>query len=156
MKRRTLKIETRQTVDLIPYAANARTHTEAQVAMIAGSIRRFGWTNPVLVDGENGIIAGHGRVLAAQKLGVAEVPVIELADLSEADRRAYIIADNRLAELAGGTTPCSPQSLARCATWASRSGRSASRRTTCRNCSGTFPATTGARATTVPTGSSTG
>ena len=61
MKRRTLKIETRQTVDPIPYAANARTHTEAQVAMIAGSIRRFGWANPVLVEGENGIIAGHGR-----------------------------------------------------------------------------------------------
>ena len=64
---------------LIPYARNARTHSEAQVALIAGSIREYGFTNPVLVDGENGIIAGHGRVLAARKLGLAAVPVIELA-----------------------------------------------------------------------------
>ena len=63
---------------LIPYARNARTHSEAQVALIAGSIREYGFTNPVLVDGENGIIAGHGRVLAARKLGLASVPVIEL------------------------------------------------------------------------------
>ena len=87
--------------DLIPYARNARTHSEAQVALIAGSIREFGFTNPVLVDGENGIIAGHGRVLAARKLGLATVPVIELAHLSEAQKRAYILADNRLAEQAG-------------------------------------------------------
>ncbi|MFC4669420.1 ParB/Srx family N-terminal domain-containing protein, partial [Seohaeicola nanhaiensis] len=86
---------------LIPYANNARTHSEAQVAQIAGSIREFGFNNPVLVDGENGIIAGHGRVLAARKLGLAEVPVIELAHLSEAQKRAYILADNRLAEAAG-------------------------------------------------------
>jgi DNA modification methylase len=69
----------------------------SQVAEIAGSIRAFGWTNPILVDGENGIIAGHGRVLAARKLGLADVPVIELSGLSEAQRRAYIIADNKLA-----------------------------------------------------------
>ena len=86
---------------LIPYARNARTHSDAQVAQIAASIRAFGWTNPILVDGENGIIAGHGRVLAARKLGMAKVPVIELAGMSEAEKRAYIIADNKLAENAG-------------------------------------------------------
>ena len=86
---------------LIPYANNARTHSETQVAQIAGSIREFGFNNPVLVDGENGIIAGHGRVLAARKLGLAEVPVIELAHLSEAQKRAYVLADNKLAEQAG-------------------------------------------------------
>nr|WP_249200702.1 DNA methyltransferase [Thetidibacter halocola] len=87
--------------DLVPYARNARTHSEAQVALIAGSIRAFGFNNPVLVDGENGIIAGHGRVLAAQELGLATVPVIELTHLTEAKKRAYILADNRLAEQAG-------------------------------------------------------
>jgi DNA modification methylase len=86
---------------LIPYARNARTHSSAQVALIAGSIREFGFTNPVLVDGASGIIAGHGRVLAARKLGLASVPVIELAHLSEAQKRAYVLADNRLAEQAG-------------------------------------------------------
>ena len=86
---------------LIPYANNARTHSEAQVAQIAGSIREFGFNNPVLVDGENGIIAGHGRVLAARKLGLAEVPVIELTHLTEMQRKAYILADNKLAEAAG-------------------------------------------------------
>ncbi|SDD88838.1 site-specific DNA-methyltransferase [Ruegeria marina] len=86
---------------LIPYANNARTHSEAQVALIAGSIREFGFNNPVLVDGGNGIIAGHGRVLAARQLGLASVPVIELAHLTEAQKRAYILADNRLAEQAG-------------------------------------------------------
>ena len=87
--------------DLIPYANNARTHSEAQVAKIAGSIREFGFNNPVLVDGKNGIIAGHGRVLAAGKIGLTEVPVIELSHLSETQKRAYILADNRLAEQAG-------------------------------------------------------
>lgn len=86
---------------LIPYARNSRTHSDAQVAQIAASIREFGWTNPVLVDGERGIIAGHGRVLAARKLGLADVPTIELAHLSEAQRRAYVIADNQLAQNAG-------------------------------------------------------
>jgi hypothetical protein len=71
------------------------------VAQIAASIREFGWTNPVLVDGENGIIAGHGRLLAARKLGLGEVPVTELAGLTEAQKRAYIIADNKLALNAG-------------------------------------------------------
>jgi len=97
----TLAIDYRPIGDLIPYARNARTHSEAQVALIAGSIREYGFTNPVLVDGTNGIIAGHGRVLAARKLGLARVPVIELAHLSEAQKRAYILADNRLAEQAG-------------------------------------------------------
>jgi DNA modification methylase len=86
---------------LIPYARNARTHSEAQIAQIAASIREFGWTNPVLVDGDNGVIAGHGRLLAARKLGMSSVPVIELAGLSDAARRAYILADNRLALNAG-------------------------------------------------------
>ncbi len=94
-------IEQRAVSDLIPYANNARTHSEAQVALIAGSIREFGFNNPVLVDGGNGIIAGHGRVLAARKLGLECVPVIELAHLTEAQKRAYILADNRLAEQAG-------------------------------------------------------
>ncbi|MBW4976446.1 ParB N-terminal domain-containing protein [Roseovarius mucosus] len=94
-------IEQRAVADLIPYANNARTHSEAQVALIAGSIREFGFNNPVLVDGANGIIAGHGRVLAARKLGLDRVPVIELAHLTEVQKRAYILADNRLAEQAG-------------------------------------------------------
>ena len=96
-----LAITYRPLGDLIPYARNARTHSEAQVALIAGSIREYGFTNPALVDGENGIIAGHCRVLAARKLGLAQVPVIELAHLSEAQRKAYILADNRLALAAG-------------------------------------------------------
>ena len=80
---------TADVADLVPYARNARTHSDAQVARIAGSIREFGWTNPILVDGGRGVIAGHGRLLAARKLGMAEVPVIELAHLTEAQKRAY-------------------------------------------------------------------
>jgi len=87
--------------ELIPYARNARTHSDAQVAQIAASIKEFGWTNPVLIDGERGIIAGHGRVLAARKLGLSEVPCIELAHLTQSQKRAYILADNKLAENAG-------------------------------------------------------
>ena len=86
---------------LIPYANNARTHSDGQVAQIAASIREFGWTNPILVDGNSGVIAGHGRLLAARKLGMDEVPCIELKGLSEAQKRAYVLADNRLAENAG-------------------------------------------------------
>jgi DNA modification methylase len=96
-----LAVEYRPAAALIPYAKNARTHSDAQVAQIAASIREFGWTNPVLIDGENGIIAGHGRLLAARKLGLSTVPVIELSGLSEAQKRAYIIADNKLALNAG-------------------------------------------------------
>jgi DNA modification methylase len=87
--------------ELIPYARNPRTHSEAQVAQIAASIREFGWTNPILVDGQSGIIAGHGRVLAARKLGLEQVPVIELAHMSDAQKRAYVLADNQLALNAG-------------------------------------------------------
>lgn len=86
---------------LIPYVSNARTHSDEQVAQIAASIKEFGFTNPVLVDGSNGIIAGHGRVLAARKLGMTEVPTIELGYLTDAQRRAYILADNKLAMNAG-------------------------------------------------------
>jgi DNA modification methylase len=87
--------------ELVPYARNARTHSEAQVAQIAASIREFGFTNPILVDGNRGVIAGHGRLLAARKLGLAEVPTIELTHLTPAQRRAYVLADNRLALSAG-------------------------------------------------------
>jgi DNA modification methylase len=96
-----LAIAWRPLGDLIPYARNPRTHSDVQVAQIAASIREFGWTNPVLIDGENGIIAGHGRVLAARKLGLERVPVIELAHMSEAQKRAYVLADNQLALNAG-------------------------------------------------------
>jgi DNA modification methylase len=96
-----LAIAWRPLGELIPYARNPRTHTDAQVAQIAASIREFGWTNPVLVDAASGIIAGHGRVLAAHKLGLGRVPVIELAHLSEAQKRAYVLADNQLALNAG-------------------------------------------------------
>jgi ParB-like chromosome segregation protein Spo0J len=96
-----LAIAWRPLGELIPYARNPRTHSDAQVAQIAASIREFGWTNPVLVDGQNGIIAGHGRVLAARKLGLEQVPVIELVHMSEAHKRAYVLADNQLALNAG-------------------------------------------------------
>ena len=86
---------------LIPYARNSRTHSDGQIAQIAASIREFGFTNPVLVDEEGGIVAGHGRVLAARKLGMVEVPCLRLTGLTEAQRRAYVIADNRLALNAG-------------------------------------------------------
>ena len=86
---------------LIPYAKNSRTHSEAQVAQIAGSIKEFGFNNPVLIDLEGGIIAGHGRVLAAQKLGLQAVPCIRLGHLTDTQRKAYVIADNRLALNAG-------------------------------------------------------
>jgi len=96
-----MKITQKQVESLIPYINNSRTHSDEQVAQIAGSIKEFGWTNPILVDGANGIIAGHGRLLAARKLGYKEVPTIELADLTETQKKAYIIADNRLALNAG-------------------------------------------------------
>ena len=82
---------------LIPYAKNSRTHSDAQVAQIAASIKEFGWTNPILVDGTKGIIAGHGRLMAARKLGLVKVPVIELKDMTESQKKAYVIADNQLA-----------------------------------------------------------
>lgn len=97
----TPKIETRLVADLIPYAANSRTHSDAQVAQIAASIKEFGWTNPILIDGDNTIIAGHGRLLAARKLGMESVPAIILDHLSKAQQRALVIADNQLALNAG-------------------------------------------------------
>jgi DNA modification methylase len=95
------KLEWRSISKLIPYARNSRTHSDEQIAQIAASIKEFGWTNPILIDGDNGIIAGHGRLSAARKLGHEEVPVIELKDLTETQRKAYIIADNRPALNAG-------------------------------------------------------
>ena len=96
-----LNVEYRQVEALIPYARNPRTHSDEQVAKIAASIVEYGWTNPVLVDGDNGIIAGHGRLAAARKLGLDQVPVIELAHLTPTQKRAYVISDNRLALDAG-------------------------------------------------------
>ena len=86
---------------LIPYTNNARTHSDEQVSQIADSIREFGFVNPVLVNGHSVIIAGHGRLLAAQKMGMTEVPVIVLSHLSEAQVKALTLADNKLAENAG-------------------------------------------------------
>jgi site-specific DNA-methyltransferase (adenine-specific) len=99
-----MKVVTKLVADLIPYVRNSRTHSDAQVAQIAASIKEFGWTNPILIDGENGIIAGHGRLLAARKLGQDKVPVIELRHMTEAQKRAYVIADNQLAMNAGWDT----------------------------------------------------
>lgn len=97
---RTL-IERRPTKSLIPYARNARTHSDGQVAQIAASIKEWGWTVPLLVDETGMIIAGHGRLMAAQKLGLPEVPVIVASGWTEAQKRAYVIADNKLALNAG-------------------------------------------------------
>jgi len=95
------RIEYLDTGALTPYARNSRTHTDEQVRQIAASISEFGFTNPVLIDGDGGIIAGHGRVMAASTLGMATVPCIRLAHLSDQQRRAYVIADNQLALNAG-------------------------------------------------------
>lgn len=92
-----MKIIQKQVAELIPYVNNSRKHSDKQVAQIAASIKEFGWTNPILVDGDNGIIAGHGRLMAARKLGMTEVPTIELSDLTESQKKAYVIADNNLA-----------------------------------------------------------
>jgi DNA modification methylase len=91
------KIEWRSVETLIPYAKNARTHSDEQVAQIAGSIKEFGFNNPVLVDKDNSIIAGHGRLMAARKLGMDKVPVVQLGHMTEAQRKAYVLADNRIA-----------------------------------------------------------
>jgi len=97
-----MKVEQIPTEKLIPYARNAKKHDAAQVSKLAGSIREFGFNNPVLIDKDNGIIAGHGRVMAAQKLELKDVPCIRLGHLTNTQRRAYILADNRLAEIGGG------------------------------------------------------
>lgn len=96
-----LQVEYRYVDSLIPYARNARTHSDEQVAQIAASIREFGFNNPVLVDGNKGVIAGHGRILAARKLNLSSVPVIELGHLSDTQKRAFILAENKLTERGG-------------------------------------------------------
>lgn len=95
------RIESLPTADLVPYARNARTHSDAQVEQIAASIQEFGFTNPILIGADNGIIAGHGRVMAALRLGLERVPCVRLWHLTETQRRAYVLADNRLALDAG-------------------------------------------------------
>ena len=97
MSDRQLAVEYRPLDSLVPYARNARTHSEAQVAEIAGSIREFGFTNPVLIAEDGTLIAGHGRVLAARLLGMQTVPALTLTGLSETQRRALVLADNRIA-----------------------------------------------------------
>ena len=101
MAKQAQKLEQARIDDLIPYARNSRTHSETQVAQVAASIREFGFTNPVLIDADGGIIAGHGRVLAARKLGLKTVPAIRIDYMTEAQKRAYVIADNKLALNAG-------------------------------------------------------
>ena len=92
-----LAIEYRKTGELIPYINNSRTHSDQQVQQVAASIKEFGFTNPILIDEDSGIIAGHGRLQAAQMMGMDEVPTITLEGLTEAQRKAYVIADNKLA-----------------------------------------------------------
>lgn len=92
-----IQVQPVKVADLIPYANNARTHSDQQIAQIAASIKEFGWTNPILIDGENGIIAGHGRLAAARKLVMHEVPAIQLDGLTKAQKKALILADNKLA-----------------------------------------------------------
>lgn len=96
-----MKIVKKNLETLIPYARNSRTHSPEQVAQLVASIREFGWTNPVLIDEEGGVIAGHGRLLAAAEIGMKDVPCIVLAGLTEAQKKAYVIADNKLALNAG-------------------------------------------------------
>lgn len=101
MSKNKPQIEALPVTSLVPYAKNSRTHSDEQVAQVAASIKEFGFTNPILVDGDNVLIAGHGRLLAAQRLGLNEVPCIRLSHLTESQKRAYVIADNKLAMNAG-------------------------------------------------------
>lgn len=96
-----LKIEYRKVSELLPYARNARTHSDAQVSQLAASIKEFGFNNPVAIDADGMILCGHGRVMAAQKLGLTEVPTVCLSHLSSTQKKAYILADNKLALNAG-------------------------------------------------------
>ena len=96
-----LKVVYKQASKLIPYALNSRTHSDDQITQVASSIQEFGFTNPILIDEQCGIIAGHGRLMASKKLGIENVPTITLAGLSEAQKKAYVIADNQLAINAG-------------------------------------------------------
>lgn len=100
-KQSEVKFSMRSVDELIPYARNARTHSAEQVSKIAGSIKEFGFLNPVIISEDGGILAGHGRVLAAQKLGLKEVPCIEESHLTEIQKKAYILADNKIALDAG-------------------------------------------------------
>lgn len=100
-KDKPLKTEYRKVEDLFPYARNARTHSDEQVSRIAASIREFGWTQPILIGDDDTVIAGHGRLAAAKKLGMTEVPTIRLSGLTKEQLRAYVLVDNRLAEDAG-------------------------------------------------------
>ena len=93
---------------LIPYAKNARTHSDAQIAAIAASIKEWGWTTPALVGEDGGLIAGHARILAARQLGIAEIPVMVAAGWSEAQKRAYVLADNQLAITGSGWDTVAP------------------------------------------------
>lgn len=95
------KVSRVSTDSLIPFARNARTHSDEQVAQIAASITEWGWTTPILVDEQSNVIAGHGRLLAARKLGMQDVPVVVAEGWSDAKRRAYVLADNKLALNAG-------------------------------------------------------
>lgn len=97
----SLQIEYRPLESLIPFSRNARTHSDEQISQIAASIREFGFNNPILVDGERGVISGHGRILAARKLAMTDLPVIELAHLTDTQKRAFILAENKLTERAG-------------------------------------------------------
>jgi DNA modification methylase len=99
--RKSLQVVSRQINDLRPYANNARSHGKKQIAKLAASIRQFGFTNPILVDADGRVLAGHGRLAAAREVGMAEVPTICLDHLNDAEKRAYLLADNRLSELAG-------------------------------------------------------
>src|SRR4051812_43458368 len=96
-----LQVEKIDVDALIPYARNARTHSDAQIAELRASIREFGFTNPVLIDGQDGLIAGHGRVMAAKAEGMAQVSAIRLRHLTDTQRRAYVLADNRIPLNAG-------------------------------------------------------
>ena len=107
LNQNSLSIVYQALADLKPRAANPRTHSKKQVAQIANAIRRFGFTNPVLVDDANGIIAGHGRVEAAKTVGLDQVPTVRLSAMSEAEVRAYVIADNRSPKMPAGIAPCS-------------------------------------------------
>ncbi|MFV2093649.1 MAG: ParB/Srx family N-terminal domain-containing protein, partial [Hyphomicrobiales bacterium] len=104
MNAHTPKIEMRAVESLRPYAGNARRHSKAQVRQIADSIERFGFTNPVLISDDGEIVAGHGRVMAAKQLGVGQVPTVKLSHLTVEERRAYVLADNKLALNAGWDT----------------------------------------------------
>jgi len=109
MKDSTIKwpadqVTRRKVADLIPYARNSRTHSDAQIEQLVAAIHEWGWTTPVLIDGKGGIISGHGRVMAAKRLGIIEVPCVVADGWTEAQQRAYVIADNKLTENGGWDT----------------------------------------------------